>query len=130
VDKSNIARGEIRVGWKILEAGDGASLQLTIAGPTTVEVVANAAVDGQRQIARIDPHYNKPARYEQSPDHGKIGAAVVGTLVLWLALSVLFGEWRTKRTLHWFTFFVISSIGGLLVLSILFGGQQQPPFGF
>jgi hypothetical protein len=50
LDKSQQARGQLAVRWRILESGDGAVLQITFAGPPSTALEARAVIEGQASV--------------------------------------------------------------------------------
>jgi hypothetical protein len=50
LDTSSLASGVVPVHFKILERGDGVLVQLVYAGPTSVDIAATGAIEGQRSV--------------------------------------------------------------------------------
>jgi len=54
LDTSHIATGSVSLTWKILEHNDGAVIQLIVAGPPSVTVRGEGAIEGQQKITAYD----------------------------------------------------------------------------
>ena len=54
LDPSRLAAGEVEIGWNILEQNDGGVLQIILIGDETVDIQAQAIIEGQSAIVGIE----------------------------------------------------------------------------
>lgn len=76
LDTSHTGTGSVSLTWKILERNDGAVVQLIVAGPTSVTVEAEGAVEGQEKITAYD------MRHDTIPIQALISALIGASLFL------------------------------------------------
>jgi len=140
LDLSKIAEGYVGVSWKILEHGDGVSLQLLYEGTPAAELEANGIIEGQPTVGAMSPHAraNDYSSYRPRSPSERFGGAIKLSLIV----GVLAGSANTydekrpkgrrftpKEGLKY------GSAIGLCVLLffvglIVFFDPSVPPFGF
>jgi hypothetical protein len=54
LNRTNMEKGELNIGWKILEEGDGGILQLTYKGDRNLKIFVKGVIQGQPQVERFD----------------------------------------------------------------------------
>lgn len=53
IGSSRLSVGEVGITWSILEQNDGGVLQIVYAGDETVDILAHAVLEGQREVVRL-----------------------------------------------------------------------------
>jgi hypothetical protein len=91
LDRSRMRQGEVTLDWKLLEHGDAALIQLIYLGDVEVPVIADAVVEGQKEIRRFTPPVQPETR---APSRG-VQVVFVGVMtLLYVALLVtVFRAW-------------------------------------
>lgn len=129
----SLAKGELQVSWRILEQDDGASIQLIFLGSDNVNVLVRGAVEGEKQIQRIN--IGVTTRLTPEPLlHKDVGLATslltMGCLFFGMvAIFVIRQRWHFQRVDY-----MLGAFGICLIVSglwfLLKPGPIIPPFGF
>ena len=143
VDTSRLSSGEVEIRWNILEQNDGGVLQLVYAGNEVVDIHAEAVVEGQPDIVRLNysealstPGEDYPRRQERK---GQMGGYLM--LAMGLLATTLSG-WLFSRTRRrgqpmlmseWMDWVMLLQGPMLLAMGIwlvFINRPPGPPFGF
>ena len=142
LDTADLDKGKVGVSWRILENGDGCSIQFIYEGTQETQFKIHGVIEGQKRISE----YEKPIRirtaqeqYESRPSWRyyifvSMGMVIFGFyLLITIIIEAVRKGVRSLLKLNsivkvLFTFFVI--YGGIdFFLSVLESGLG-PPFGF
>ncbi len=95
LDNTRLHEGKVIVGWRILERGDGAIIQMIYAGDQEVPLRVSGSVVGQNKLVQLvysgklrspEEQYNRNARIDR----------ILGTVTLVMSL-VMFASWIALR---------------------------------
>lgn len=145
LDKSDFAEGEVPISWKILEQNDGVVIQLTYAGPPTVNIAVEGTLEGQSRIFKVGfPGKIKSASeqfIEQKKENRRDVVIFFILFILFSTYNILkytsmkkkkksppdsFDKWFLRMGL--FQMFLI--LGALIYFLIILMRTPAPPFGF
>lgn len=138
LDSSRLSSGEVGINWNILERNDGGVVQIVYSGDEKVEIAADAVLEGQPEIVRLQyarPLSTPSEQYtRQQAWPGRIlGYAMLATGILVLAMSGLRFLRRHQRGLQksdWIFFLQSPLMIGASIWMIFYEGPPGPPFGF
>jgi len=138
LDSSHLSSGAVGINWNILEQNDGGVVQIVYSGDEKVEIAAQAVVEGQPEIVRLE--YARPlstpseqyARRQGWPER-ILGRVMLAMGILVLAMSGWLFLRRPQR--RWGkTDWILLTQGpfmiGAGVWMIFYEVPPGPPFGF
>lgn len=147
LNTAEAARGDIAVGWNILEQNDGCVIQIIYAGSSDLPITVSGAVVGQRTLTEL--HYNFPIQSATDQYTSRVhGSTKVGWLLMvvtvvmaicFMTLAVLerwFTSSRgmkvslTRRIYSWFMCGLALAFPALALWLLLAARSPEPPFGF
>lgn len=140
LDNSRLSSGELGVTWNILEQNDGGVVQIIYLGDDKVEIGANAILEGQPNITRLEydrslstpsEEYNRQQGWK-GRIHAQIMLAISTFLVLIAGCEVTFvrqgGPDWSKMDLLIMTIALL--LFGMSIWDLFYGIPPGPPFGF
>jgi hypothetical protein len=140
LDNSRLSSGELGVTWKILEQNDGGVIQIIYLGDEKVEIEANAILEGQPDITRLEyarslstpsEEYNRRQGWK-----GRLGAYMMVAMSILLIVLVSWkvllrrqkgSDWSKK---DWLLVTQALLIFGMCIWVLYYDIPPCPPFGF
>jgi len=146
LDRSELDKGKVGMSWKILEEGDGSSIQLIYGGIPETHFKMKGAIEGQKSISE----FQKPIKIQSAEEQYRqrfrpwweplvfaVGSAVIGIyFIIKIIIRVNREGIRTLLTIKplirtltglFFAFMFIYFSIAVLVTTRL---EKGPPFGF
>lgn len=139
LDSSRLSSGEVEIRWNILEQNDGGVLQIVYAGDERVEIQAQAVLEGQPEIVRLDyarslstpsEEYTRLQGWRgQLPYYLLLTMALVLTAMsIWTVSSRR--TWGDMGPSDWYILAQGPLILAVIIWFWLHGRPPGPPFGF
>jgi hypothetical protein len=124
--ESREGHDRVAISWDILEADDGVLLQVIFAGSVDTNLVAEATLEGQREIKRLQSKSFRSAEEEHATRvrFWAITMALLTIVILALTLSRRY-LWRKPVLVVVFSMTVIATVS---IVRAIF--PPVPPFGF
>jgi hypothetical protein len=113
LDQSGLAHGDVTVRWNLLERNDGGVIQIIYSGDEKVDITADATVEGQVGISRVD---FEPLQLELKDKERLplwLGKIILG--VLFIPIGIMFVSGSRQLRLGQRANGLVSIVGATLV---------------